>query len=32
MTEQIDVQPVAMLRKPYRKLDLATAVREVLEA
>ena len=32
MTEQIDPQPGPMLRKPYRKLDLATAVREVLEA
>jgi hypothetical protein len=32
MSEQIDPQPGPMLRKPYRKLDLATAVREVLEA
>jgi hypothetical protein len=32
MTEQVDAQPGPMLRKPYRKLDLATAVREALEA
>ena len=32
MTEQIDARLGPMLRKPYRKLDLATAVREVLEA
>jgi CheY-like chemotaxis protein len=32
MTEQTGAQIGPILRKPYRKLDLATAVREVLEA